>query len=155
MPIKIQLGKIPEIVKRERVLISPQEKFNRLSRRIKNKSKENQLRKFHFNVIEAGKTIVVFDGEGIEVLQAENSRNGYALARIHCRQLFLSALLEDRNGGFIFNQPDITNREDIPVSISLKAPKEPIMKICNCCNFYFPIEEITLHICSRNWLMIS
>lgn len=151
MPIKIQIAKLPEIAKRERLLISPQEKFNRLSRRLVIKGKRFQLRKFHFNVISSGKSIVVFDGNGIEAITTENSINGYRLARLHCLELFLNA--KDQNGGFLFTMLNLENDDEIPASINITSPKDIEMKQCNFCTFYFEKDKIDLHVCAKTWMI--
>lgn len=95
--------------KREKILLSPKDKFNRIARRLIGKDKNLHLRKFHFNVIENGSEIVIFDGEGKEIMKASNCIEGCIEARQKCLSIFLSA--KDKNGGFKFTALSLIDNE--------------------------------------------
>jgi hypothetical protein len=149
---KLSFAKYIPKPQRQRLSVSPQEKFNRLAKRLKNKGKNHQLRKFHFNAIESSKTIIVFNGEGNETIQAENSRNGYIQARLHCLNLYFAS--DNQNGGFSFttnanlefqtldelrkNQQLVRNNLDHHAFVN-----------CSSCKFQFEDQdEMNLHKCN-------
>lgn len=159
MPIKIQIAKILPIAKRERALISPQEKFNRLSRRLKNKGNKFKLRKYHFNAISSVKVITVFDGEGIEVFQGENSINGCRVARQYCLAIFLSA--ENQNGGFNWTMdfnPEFQTLEELreaELATRRNLDYKPFI-VCLECKFQFETNvELGRHICTEQFMILE
>lgn len=155
--------------KRPKIIVSPQEKFNRLAKRLKNKNNKSQLRKHHYNAIEAGKKIIVFDGDGIEVFQAENLQKGYVQARLHCLSLFFAS--ENQAGGYTFTfnfNCELLTAEELEEakestrrSLSYVLPKEEVetsMK-CNYCFFEFQSKnEYDIHQCShgsKGWIVFE
>src|ERR1051325_7911485 len=157
MKFKLGFAKIIPKPKRELVKLSPQQRFNRLANRI-NKGKV-KLRKFHFNAIEAGKTIIVFDGEGIEVFQGENSVKGCQIARQDCLALYFSS--KNQSGGFTFT----TNvNYEFQTLEEIRKAQDQVKKqleynpftVCNDCKFQFENEEEkNLHVCTEQWIVFE
>lgn len=154
--MKFQLGfaKIIPKPKRELIKLSPQQKFNRLANRI-NKGKV-KLRKYHFNAIEVEKTLIVFDGEGIEVFQGENSVKGCQIARQCCLAIFLSA--KNQNGGFSFTSNvnfEFQTLEEIrkaQTMVKNQLEYHPFI-LCADCKFQFETQlELSLHKCTDKWV---
>ena len=158
MKFQIKFAKIIPKPKRELTKLSPQQKFDRLARRLSRNSK-SKLRKYHFNAIEAGSTLIVFDGEGIEVYQGENSVKGCKVARQLCLAMYFSA--SNQNGGFAFT----TNVNfEFQSLAEIRANQEQVKKqleynpfvICKDCKFQFENEiERYLHVCTDNWIVFE
>lgn len=108
---KFQINFAKYIPKQEReiVKLSPKQKFDRIVRRLSVKDKKSHLRRFHFNVIENGNEIVIFDGEGNEIMKTNNCIEGCIEARQKCLSIFLSS--NDKNGGFKFTALSLIDNE--------------------------------------------
>lgn len=150
---QLNFAKIIPKPKRSTIKVSPQEKFNRILRKAsKGKVK---IRKYHFNAIEAGKTLIVFDGEGNEVYQGENSVNGCRVARLHCQALYFAS--ENQNGGFNFTNPNFEHQTLEEIRIAQKmvrnlAEYNPFI-LCKDCRFQFETQiELSLHKCTEQWI---
>lgn len=150
---KLCFTKVIPKPKRTIIKLSPQEKFNRIVR--KSAKGKIKIRKYHFNAIEAGKTLIVFDGEGTEVFQGENSVNGCRIARQACLAMFLSA--KNQNGGFSFTNPnfefqtleEIRNAQRMVRNL---AEHNPFI-LCADCKFQFETQiEMNLHKCTEQWV---
>jgi len=157
MRFQIGFAKIISKPKRELIKLSPQQKFSRLAKKLdKGKIK---LKKYHFNAIEAGNTIIVFDGEGIEVFQGENSVKGCQVARQHCLALYFSS--NKQSGGFSFT----TNvNYEFQTLAEIRRNQEIVKKqleynpfvICADCKFQFEDEiERSLHKCTDQWIVFE
>jgi len=157
MRFQIGFAKIIPKPKRELIKLSPQQKFSRLAKKL-DKSKI-KLKKFHFNAIEAGKTIIVFDGEGNEVFQGENSVKGCQIARQHCLALYFSS--KNQSGGFTFT----TNvNYEFQTLEEMRKAQDQVKKqleynpftVCNDCKFQFENQdEMKLHICTDQWIVFE
>ncbi len=158
MPIKIQLVKITPKMARDRILISPQERFNRLSKRQINRGKNYKLRRFHFNAIENGNIIVLFDGLGNNLGDFDNSVIGCRLARQFALKLFHAS--DNQNGGFLFTNPNFEYQtpEELEM-VGLLARKNVEyhpFAICKDCKFQFQDNiEMSLHKCTENWMIFE
>jgi len=94
----------------QQTILTPAEKFARIQKNLDKRAR--RLRKFHFTAIETTNLLYVFSGEGIEIIQVENSVVGCRLARQVCLELFLSSEPCDRFGGYKFNGPNYENLSD-------------------------------------------
>jgi len=157
MRFQIGFAKIIPKPKRELIKLSPQQKFSRLSKKLdKGKIK---LKKYNFNAIESGKVIIVFDGEGIEVFQGENSVKGCQIARQFCLNLFFSA--KNQSGGFTFT-PNVNY--EYQTLEEIRKAQDQVKKlleynpfvICAECKFQFENEkERDLHKCTDQWIIFE
>lgn len=144
-------------------ILTPQEKFARIQKTMDKRTR--RLRKYHFVAIETTKLLYVFDGEGIEIGQFDNSVAGCRLARLMCVELFLAS--NNQNGGYSFSGPNYENltEEEYEQSIAMikKHHDSPIIDhsyannyLCrDCDSFYYGKEAFRSHLCTDNWVMLD
>jgi len=108
-----------ELLKRQdrQTILTPQEKFQRILS--KHDKRSRRLRKYHFTAIPTTELIYVFDGEGNEICQEQNSVAGCRTARQICLAIFLSA--ENQNGGYSFSGPNYENLSDDELDAAILA----------------------------------
>lgn len=157
MKFKLGFAKIISKPKRSLIQLTPQEKFNRISAKFK--KGKIKLRKYHFNAIESGKVLTVFDGEGIEVFQGENSVKGCRVARQCCLAIFLSAI--NQNGGFTFTTNanfEFQTLDELRLNHAMmqKHLDHKNLPVCINCKFQFSDEtDKNMHLCTENWMIFE
>lgn len=83
------------------IQLTPEEKLEKL---LINRAKKGILtRRFHFNAIENGTKLVLFDGNKKKHAEFTKDIDGVRKARIWARKLFLNSPTVYRNGGFKFD----------------------------------------------------
>lgn len=98
---KEELEKLLSTKNNAKIAQTPEEKLNNL---LYNKAKRGiRTKKFHFNAIENGTKLVLFDGDKKKQGEFAKNQKGVKDARTCARKLFLIAPAIYRNGGFKFD----------------------------------------------------
>lgn len=100
----------PEVMKKlletknsAKVELSPEEKLAQIFA----KASKNGIRikRFHFNLIESGTTLILFNGSKNKIDEFPKTIKGIKDARVCARKLFLNSPTIYRQGGFKFDMP--------------------------------------------------
>lgn len=148
-------------------VLTPQEKFARILKQYDKRAR--RLRKYHFVTIETTNLLYVFDGEGIEICQVENSISGARQAREICLNLFLTS--DNQNGGYTFSGPNFENLTDEEIEQRIYATHnhleyrkfsvdeileygEEKKNFCYDCETQFQDRvKLSQHLCTEQWLV--
>lgn len=151
------------------IVLTPQEKFARVLKKYDKQARRS--RKFHFVAIATTHELFVFDGEGKEICNVENSVKGCRTAREICLDLFLNN--PNQNGGYSFTAPSFENltEEEFEQTILttykhlefhaftqaeyLNGEYEQEKKnFCYDCETQFADRiKLSQHLCTENWIV--
>jgi hypothetical protein len=137
------------------IKLTPKEKFDRIAKPL-----GKRLRKFHFNIIESGKEIHLFNGLGEDLGTFSNDVKGARLARELALSLFNSASPIQQNGGYLINSPNyeaLSDEEIVEERLhTMKLMEYHPFNVCKDCKGQFEDEEFKLHRCilGRNWVAV-
>lgn len=156
--MKFQLSQTPyvKVCKLLKIELSPKEKFDRLTRKIQTKG--SKLRKYHFNLIPHGGSVILFDGLGNEFGTYSFDVRGIRSARIFALELFQES--KNQNGGYSVTAPtmDFLTQEEMTLvkkQTSNLLNYNPFI-VCKDCRFQFESEkELRNHRCGKTWAILE